>query len=318
MNHDAEEDLEAQRLADYSDAVKRGKARDAEGIDPLDAAIIRRLNALGKSAPSSPRYLGRRKDPFRLVEQLGRDDSDEADLSQQVAPSYNPLQENYANRLRVLPSDATSEPDLIDLTKQSRFNRAWRSKSAIAAGLALLIATMALAVLLAIYLDNGSETPAVSSTSTFVPTSVPDLTSTTVANIAASPNPDDTKSIEVFGKFTEPSSVGLGTPTFDAFRTRTFNITWDGKGTIMLSGCPDQLCNYVLDDELILEVKNPERTEALVWVTDNGTEDGESRGLPLYLTNLFRSGNNSVTATLTDRAGNQRGARTPIYIIIFH
>ncbi len=55
MSH-GDDDLEAQRLANYSDAVLRGQLPDAQGIDPLDAAIIRRLASLGAAATPDAAY----------------------------------------------------------------------------------------------------------------------------------------------------------------------------------------------------------------------------------------------------------------------
>jgi hypothetical protein len=323
MSSDADQELEAQRLADYSDAVRRGRPDLTEGVDPLDAAIIRRLHALGSAATPSAEYLAGL--PRQIASQSIFEGSGEGRDSQSIpsiGQAFNTEPAIGPDRTQSFLSSRSSGNGEFEIRPPSRFERAWSSKSAIAAGLALLIATAALIVLIAIYLDNGDQTPAAESTATVAPTSVPTsaaaITPTISLNVFSSPVARISESYLVYPKFIEPSLVGLQTPTMDSFRSVSLKITWDGQGSIMLSGCPDQACNYVLDDQLQLAVTNPEKTEAPVRISDNGTENGESRGLPILLTGLFRKGDNQLTAHLIDRRGNERGARTPIYIVILH
>ena len=58
------DDLKTQRLADYSDAVARGERPDPEGIDPVDAALIRDLHALRKDITPDPQMVARLRSRF--------------------------------------------------------------------------------------------------------------------------------------------------------------------------------------------------------------------------------------------------------------
>jgi hypothetical protein len=321
MSDEVEEELKAQRLADYSNAVKRGRPEASGDVDPLDAAIVRRLNALGNNARPSAEYLAQAQ---KIFDSPPKDQSQvniEGALVVPIStPAIDPAKARGQDSVRAAASSPINDNNVMNIRPLSRFERAWRSKSAIAAGLALFIATAALIVLLAIYLDNGNQPSAAVSTSTAVPTSAPTpaaaLTPTIALNVFSSPKAKTSESYLLYPKFTEPSLVGLLTPTMNSFRSVSLQVTWDGQGAVVLSGCPDRACNYVLDDQLQLAVTNPENTEAPVRVSDNGTENEESRGLPIVLTGLFRKGDNQVTAFLIDRRGNERGARTPIYIVI--
>jgi hypothetical protein len=316
MSTDPEEDLEAQRLADYSEAVRRGQPDDLRGIDPRDAAIIRRLQALGGSKMPSADYIARAQGLLaETPEPESRTRTEPKELRPGPSPSLEPAsgftghQIDASTREGRSQFDRTSEREPVPIPRSNGGRLSW---SAIAAGLTVLIAAGALVLYLIASLrgnDNAAQ-------NTVVPTPSSAIVPTSVPNVAATPSPSKSKSFLLYPKFAEQSSVGKHTPIMEAFRPIELTIPWDGIGMVILSGCPDSACNYVLDDELQIVVTNPERKEATVWVSDNGTENGESRGLPIVLTNLFRSGENVVHANLIDRAGDQRGARTPIYIVI--
>src|SRR3954447_23199555 len=153
MGRDDKEELEALRLADYSEAVKRGKNLPFEGIDPLEAAIIRRLDALGRASTPSPAYLARAQNPFlRQSVQRNQTQVEKTTEVSPLAPSFSRSETTSSDRAGQSPAETTADSNIREFRPPSRFERVWRSKSAIVAGLALLLASVALIVLLAIYL----------------------------------------------------------------------------------------------------------------------------------------------------------------------
>lgn len=100
----------AQRLADYSDAVKRGEPDDAHDVDPFDAAIIRRLHALGSAQYPSPEFLARAQQP---PAPLFRDSLDLTEAAQidtvpsPATPKTAPLASSSPSTLR--PPDSVDQ-----------------------------------------------------------------------------------------------------------------------------------------------------------------------------------------------------------------
>jgi len=330
------DEIEAKRLADYSDAVLRGEPWNDRGIDSRDAEIIRQLHDLGTSYMPSSEYLA----------EAQRQNLRRASSSAPAQP--NPASADFRGKPspsseQALPpkSWTTTETDdrewTVDPPKQSTgfLSRAFFGTrdnfwKVLAAALVLFIGAGALALLIIAARGDDSSNNIVAPGSTA--TSQPIPTQTDIAAIPGTPSSSPTsilsattipsptrlpsESYELYPILEENSSVGKDTPTSDFFRPVTISFSWDGTGIVVLSGCPDRACNLVLDDGIKVIITTPEGVEAPIYIGDNGTEYGQSRAMPLLITNLFRPGENKIQASLIDKQGDKRGTRTPVYIII--
>jgi hypothetical protein len=336
------DELEAKRLADYSDAVLRGQPWNDRGIDPRDAEIIRQLHALGTSYLPSSDYLAEAQ-----RKNLQRASLSSPDQSRPSSASYAEQPPNSSDQ--ALPpkswtkTETADEGWTVDPLSQSTgyLSRAFIGArdnfwKVLAAALVLFIGAGALALLVIAARgdDSSNNIAAPGSTATFQPiltqtviaalpatpasspSSILSPTAVPSATIAPSPTHPPPESFEIYPILEENSSVGKETPTNDYFRPVTIDFSWDGTGAVVLSGCPDRACNIVLDDQLKMTITNNDGVQAPVFIGDNGTEDGQSRALPVLLTSVFRKGENKIQANLIDRQGDKRGTRTPVYVII--
>ncbi len=205
-----------------------------------------------------------------------------------------------------------SPPRYVEQGPSARASRRWSGKLSIAASLALLIAAAAAFLFLVTNRDNNEPTVPGAA----IPTSRPTTAATTAPVVIASPSENATSTPEaflVFKEISEPSSGGKLTPVSELFRSTSIDVTWNGSGMIILSGCPDHPCDLSPDDQLYVQVTNSEEAEAGLWIAHND----RNRTLPLVITDRFRPGTNTVRVQLWDRRGERRGTATPIYIVIF-
>jgi hypothetical protein len=330
------DEIEAKRLADYSDAVLRGEPWNDRGIDPRDAEIIRQLHDLSTSYMPSSEYLAEaQRQNLRRASSSAPAQPNPASADFRGKPSPSSEQAQPPKSWTTIETDDrewTVDPPKRATGFLSRAFVGARDNfwKVLAAALVLFIGAGALALLIIAARGDDSSNNIVAPGSTV--TSQPIPTQTVIAVIPGTPSSSPTslpsaaivpsptrpppESYELYPILEENSSVGKDTPTSDFFRPVAVSFSWDGTGIVELSGCPDRACNIVLDDQMKMIITNQEGIEAPVYVGDNGTENGESRALPLILTNLFRPGDNKIQASLIDRQGDKRGTRTPVYIII--
>jgi hypothetical protein len=336
------DELEAKRLADYSDAVLRGEPWNDRGIDPRDAEIIRDLHALGTSYMPSSNYLAEaQRQNLRRASSLtqGRPNPASASHSEKPPPSSDeslPPKSSTKTETADQGSPVDRSTQSTGILSQAFIGFRDNFWKVLAAALVLFIGAGAMALLIiAVRTDDSSNNfvaPGSTATSQPIPTqtviaalpatpssspsSIPTTTEAPSAGAVPSPSRLPSESYELYPILEENSSVGKDTPTNDYFRPVTIDFSWDGTGSVVLSGCPDRACNIVLDDQMKLTVTNKDGVQAPVFIGDNGTEGGQSRALPVLLTSVFRKGDNNIRANLIDRQGNKRGTRTPVYIII--
>jgi hypothetical protein len=309
----SDDDIEAQRLANYSDAVMRGQPADPQGIDPLDAAIVRRLAALGAAATPDLEYLVRARNVTRQRPQSAGSAPipapaylDQAALSSGQPRTFGPRAPG------AYPSQGA--PGYVDPSSSLPAPKRWLTRFSIAASLALIAAAVAAFVLLLTTRDNNQPTattvPAIG-----IASPSPSVTASTVPAVVASPSQVSTGatgSYLLFQPISEPSSVGKDTPVFESYKSASVTVHWDGTGIIIVSSCPDRPCDMSVDDQLTIQVTNSEEAEPGMVMSHS---DG-NHILPHVITDRFRPGDNTVRAQLWDLQGEVRGNFAPIYIVI--
>jgi hypothetical protein len=322
------DDQAEKRLADYSDAIARGETPNDRGIDPIDAALVRELHRVGRSVKPNPKLV---EEFFRTLNDIVTGDIEPPHWEQQArgpAPLSSistAIDSSSPSTVTPLPFGAapgamqpTGAPELPPVVPLQPTSRAkWRlSVTAIAAGLLLFLAAASLLFFAANRDNNENATIPVAGQGTEQPTAANVIVGSPSVGAAITAPISEIEAFPVFDDFVEQSSAGRKTPVAEGFRTKTVNIPWDGEGIVVVSGCSNRFCSLILDDELHLTITNAEGKEETRKITDNGSADGESQALSVVLNVLFRPGDNVVEASLFDRAGDERGTKTPIYILI--
>lgn len=318
-------DIEAKRLADYSEAVRRGQLWNDRGIDPRDAEVIRQLHALGSSYMPSSKYFERAQRP-KLQGSSGASPSGASQSAADAA--VNPLggsgQFRPPSPVRQLDPTAAAQgfaggsnfTEEVGGSSGRRWDTFWK---VLAAALVLFIGVGAIALLIFAIRDGDNSAKNIAapgSTATSHLSSTETVVSLLPATPPATPTLSAPEYVQLYPKRLEISSVGPETPTSDNFWPMNKTLKWDGTGRVVISGCPDRACDFGLDDEIKITVTNDKGTQGPAFFEVNGTENGESRAFPVVLTEIFRPGDNEIHAYLIDREGDKRGTLTPVYIVV--
>jgi hypothetical protein len=321
------EDLKTKRLADYSDAIARGERPDPEGVDPVDAALIRDLHALRKDTTPDPQMMSRLRS--RFAEQVAAEQTnaqlEQPDVDAVPRPFPRPVPPHSGYAAADSTSEVRSSSDQppgyvqqppIELTHDQTKRAWWRPPIvAIAATLLLFLTAVGGLIYLTANRDDAEPTvpAAAQSTESAAQTA-------TAANVARVLNENQltgaTEPFLLFEPFREDSTVGTGTPISEKFGSITKTIPWNGAGVVILSGCPDRPCDFAIDDELHLEVTRSDGTKRWANFQHDRSPEGIPSSFPIAVNEMFGVGDNSVKAVLYDVQGDKRGVMTPIYILI--
>jgi hypothetical protein len=322
------DDLKAQRLADYSDAVARGERPDPEGIDPVDAALIRDLHALRKDTTPDPQMIARLRS--RFAEQVAAEQA-RAQVEQREENSIPrpfprlvpaPSGQTASGSTRVDGPAHSQPPGNVQLLPtelpDGKTRRVWWRPQLVAIAATLLLFLTAAGGLLYLAANRDDDVdPTVQAAAQSTESAAQTATSANADRVLTENQLTGvTQPFLLFEPFRENSTVGKGTPISVAFGTVTKTIPWDGAGVVILSGCPDRPCEYSIDDEIHLEVTRSDGTSRWANFRPNHWPGGLPSSFSVYVTEMFGDGDNSVNAVLYDVQGDKRGLMTPIYIVI--
>jgi hypothetical protein len=295
----------AQRLADYSDAIKGGEPTDAHKIDPMDAAIIWQLNALGTAkAPSAEFFARSQRRPELSIESGSQNQpafeplhrsmtvidlaKENGDLQHSAAIAYGDHSKTFRT---TQPITRVALPRHIPL-------RARIPKFPIAAVLVVLIGMVSVMILAS---SGGGKNGSPSGLETSQPIG------------RAQPQ---SKAFRLQPETGDPTLFGVVYPGVELYLADIVTVPWDGTGTVLLSSCPDSACNLVLNAQMQILVTNSEGSETLVVVSDNSFKDGIRSALPVVLSDVFSTGSNKVQAVLSSNDANLPETMAPVYIVL--
>lgn len=103
----------------------------------------------------------------------------------------------------------------------------------------------------------------------------------------------------------------------DEISTTPVTYAWDGQGHVYLSQSKTTLSTIFYDNELQVSNLAAGKTKIIPYHSnDPYTLEGETVSRELVnITSILRAGNNEITLTVKDTAGNKVGFPTPVYIM---